>query len=331
MQRREFIALLGSAAAAWPLPTRARQATAAAGPVWRVGHILLGTPESFGHLAKALENQLADLGYVPGQNLVLVNRYTAPEPKSLEETIAALIPEIDLLVVWSTVGGVAARKLARKIPVVFMSVSAPVSIGIVDSLSHPGGNMTGITFEAAEETYAKRLQILKEIVPRATRIGVLGAKGDVNVPFAMTSLQKAASTFSITLIPVEVTAADDLNRAFDEMQQTRTEALIVIAGALTYVNGKAIADLAIAHNLPACHGFRETVALGGLVSLGPDLVAMTGQGAVYIDKIIHGANPGELPVQQPVRYELHVNLKTAETLGLKIPDTLLTRADQVIE
>jgi putative tryptophan/tyrosine transport system substrate-binding protein len=151
------------------------------------------------------------------------------------------------------------------------------------------------------------------------------------VPFAMTSLQKAASTLSITLIPVEVTSADDLNRAFNEMQRNRTEALIVIAGALMYVNGKAIADLAIAHHLPACHGFRETVALGGLVSLGPDLVAMTEQGAVYIDKIIHGANPGELPVQQPARYELRINLKTAETLGLKIPDTLLTRADEVIE
>jgi len=327
MKRRDLLVFFGAAAVNGfcAVPTQAQQD----GRVWRIGQILPGT--QFAQLARALESRLADLGYVPGQNIILVARYTAPQPKSVEEAISALIPEIDLLVVWGTIGGVAAKKLVQKLPVVFMTVGAPVSIGIVESLSRPGGNMTGITFEAAEETYAKRLQILKEIVPGATRIAVLGAKGDANVRFAMASLERAAPALGVTLIPIEIISADDFNAAFEEMKRNRAEALIVIAGALTYVNGRSIADLTMAYRLPACHGFKETVALGGLVSLGPDLVAMTGQGAVYIDKIIHGANPGELPVQQPTRYELHVNLKTARTLGVTIPDTLLARADEVIE
>ena len=147
----------------------------------------------------------------------------------------------------------------------------------------------------------------------------------------MASLQQASSGLGVTLALVKMTSADSLSEAFTEMKSTQAEALIVIPGALTYVNRKAIADLAVVHHLPSCHAFAETVAAGGLVSLGPDLVAMTHQGAAYIDKIIRGAKPAELPVQQPTRYELHLNLKTAKTLGLTIPDFLLVRADEVIE
>jgi putative tryptophan/tyrosine transport system substrate-binding protein len=328
MRRREFIAFLGGIAVAWPvIAAQAQQGRR----MWRIGHVLPGTPDSFGNIAAALEARLADLGYVTGQNITVVNRYADPQPESQEEAITALLPDIDLLVVYGTIGGVAARKLVKTLPVVFMTIAAPVNLGLVESLSRPGGNMTGITFEAAEETNAKRLQILREIVPTATRIAVLGARGDPNVGIAMTSMQQASSGLGVTLVLVEITSADGLRSAFDEVKSNGAEGLFVIPGSLTYVNGRAIADLAIKYHLPSCHAFRETVAVGGLVILGPDIIAMTAQGAGYVDKIIHGANPADLPVQQPARYQLHINLKTAKILGLAIPTSLLVRADEVIE
>jgi putative ABC transport system substrate-binding protein len=328
MRRREFITLLGGVAAAWPvIAAQAQQG----GRIWRIGQVLPGTRDSFGRIAAAFETRLADLGYVAGQNITIVNRYAAPRPESQEEAIAALLPDIDLLVVYGTIGGVAARKLVKIQPVVFMTIADPVSLGLVESLSRPGGNMTGVTFEAAEETNAKRLQILKEIVPSVTRIAVLGARGDPNVGIAMASLQQASPGLGVTLALVEITSAEGLRAAFDEMKSNSAEAIIVIPGSLTYVDRGPIADLAIIYRLPSCHAFSETVAVGGLVSLGPDIVAMTAQGAAYTDKIIHGAKPADLPVQQPTRYQLHINLKTAKALGLTVPPSLLARADEVIE
>jgi len=226
---------------------------------------------------------------------------------------------------------VAAKKLVSSIPVVFLSVGAPVEIGLVESLNHPGGNMTGTTFEAATETYSKRLQILKEIIPNLNRVAVLRAKGDANVPFAMASLEGSAPTLGVTILPIDIESADDLDAAFVEMRRSQAEALLVIAGLLTYANRKQIADLALSNHLPSCHAFGETVAVGGLVSLGPDLYGTFGQAAAYIDKIMHGAKPADLPVQQPTRYEIHINLKTGKALGLEIPPTLLARADKLIE
>jgi putative ABC transport system substrate-binding protein len=147
----------------------------------------------------------------------------------------------------------------------------------------------------------------------------------------MASLQQASPGLGVTLVLVEVTSADGLRAAFDEMKSNRAEVLIVIPGSLTCIDRKLIADLANIYQLPSCHAFRETVAVGGLVSLGPDIVAMTAQGAAYVDKMIHGAKPADLPVQQPARYQLHINLKTAKALGLTIPASLLVRADEVIE
>jgi ABC-type uncharacterized transport system substrate-binding protein len=271
------------------------------------------------------------LGYVQGKNLLLLNRFAVPQPKAMEGAILSMMPDIDLLVAWGTIGGAAAKKIALDIPVVFASVGAPVDIGIVASLSHPGGNMTGITFEAASETYGRRLQLLKEIVPDVSRVAVLRARGDPNARFAMTSLEISAPLLGITLTVAEIGSADELTTAFAEMQRTKAEALLVVAGALTYPNGKMIADLALAHRLPSCHGFKEAVLAGGLISLGPDLVVIGHQAASYVDKILRGAKPAELPVQQPDRYEVHLNLKTAKALGLTVPPALLALADEVIE
>ena len=249
----------------------------------------------------------------------MVTRYANPQLTAMEDAIRSLIAEIDLLVAWGTIGAVAAKNVAGSLPVVFLTVGAPVEVGLVQSLSRPGGNMTGITFEAATETYGKRLQLLKEILPNLQNVAVLAAEGDANVTFAMQSLDKAAPGLGVTLTRFGLRPGDDLAAKFRQMEQSDSEGLIAIAGALTYVKGKEIAELALAHRLPSCHAFYETVRAGGLVSLGPDIPAMAQQGAVYIDKIIHGANPGELPVQQPTHYVLHINLQTAKGLGLEVP------------
>jgi putative tryptophan/tyrosine transport system substrate-binding protein len=221
--------------------------------------------------------------------------------------------------------------LAGGMPTVFVSVGAPVEIGLVQSLAHPGGNMTGLTFEAATETYGKRLQILEEIVPDVKCVAVLRAVGDPNVGFAMTSLDRIAPELGVTLIPVDLKSTDDLETAFAKIKDSQAEAVLAIAGALTFTVGPEIADRALAAHLPLCSPFRETVIAGGLVSLGPDYLAMVRQAVGQIDKIIKGARPADIPVEQPARYELYINLKTARLLGLTIPPPLLARADEVIE
>ena len=249
----------------------------------------------------------------------------------MKEAILAVLPNVDILVIGGTVGGVAAKSVTSDIPVVFISVGAPVAIGLVKSLAKPGGNMTGVTFEAAEETYAKRLQLLAEIVPGLSHVAVLGAVDDPNFPFAMVSVKKLAPSLGISIIPIELSSADGLRRAFDQMRQAQTQALLVVSGVLTYVSIRETVDLALANRLPSCHGFKEAVAAGGLISLGPDLVSMGRQGARLVDKIIRGGSPMDIPVEQPTQYVMSINLKTATALGVTVPPALLAGADEVIE
>ncbi|WOH48221.1 ABC transporter substrate-binding protein [Bradyrhizobium sp. sBnM-33] len=324
MRRREFITLIG-VTATWPIAARAQQS----GKVWRIGSV--SSSEVADQLLHALTQKLDVLGYIQGKNIVVSSLTVPPQPKAIEGAITRLIPDIDILVVWGTIGGAAAKRITSTIPTVFLSVGAPVDIGLVQSLAHPGGNLTGVTFEAATDTYAKRLQMLKEIVPTLERVAVLGAHGDPNVSFAIISLEKAAPAMNVGLMPVYVESGNDLPTAFDQMRRNRIGGLIVVAGGLTFVNSKLIAELSLAHRLPSCHGFRESIVAGGLVSLGPDLFAIARQGAVYLDKIIRGAKPADLPVEQPDRYEIYINLKTARTLGLEVPAPLLARAEAVIE
>jgi putative tryptophan/tyrosine transport system substrate-binding protein len=326
MRRRRFLALAATAALAPGFAARAEPAT----KIWRIGQVTLGTDPA-APIATALEQQLAELGQEQGKNITLTSRLVVPTPQAVEDAVRSLVPNVDLLVVWSTIGAVAAKKLVTGIPVVFLSVGAPVDIGLVQSLAHPGGNMTGVTFEAASETYAKRLQFLKEIIPSLRRVAVLRAHGDVNGSFALASMENPAAEFGITLIPVDVEASEGMQAAFARIKEAQAEALIVVAGGLTYDRSKEIAGLTLRYRLPSCHGFKETVAEGGLISLGPDVIMMAAQAASQIDKIMHGASPADLPVEQPTRYEVYVNLKTAKALGLTMPQTLLAIADEVIE
>ncbi|MBR1088628.1 ABC transporter substrate-binding protein [Bradyrhizobium manausense] len=324
MKRREFIALAGGLTI---LPLAARAQLSAKS--WRLGYV--GTGGLGNQLFEEFAQKLNTLGYVAGKNIVVSRAIASPEAKAVEAAVTKLLPEIDILVIWGTVGATVVKRLNQSVPTVFLSVGAPVDIGLVQSLSHPGGNMTGVSFEAAIDTYAKRLQMLKEAVPSLERIAVLAAQGDSNVLFAMNSIEQAASEMHVALKTIYVKTADDLPAAFAEIQQSNVGGLIVIAGLLTAENSKTIAELALAKHLPSCHGFREAVVAGGLMSLGPDLFAIARQGAVYVDKIIHGANAADLPVEQPDRYETFINLKTANALGLAIPAYLVAGADKVIE
>jgi putative tryptophan/tyrosine transport system substrate-binding protein len=326
MRRRQFLALAATAALAPGFAARAEQMS----KMWRIGQVTLGTDPT-APIATALERHLVQLGYEQDKNIKLTSRLVVPTPQAVEDAVRSLVPDVDLLVVWSTIAAVAAKKLASTIPVVFLSVGAPVDIGLVQSLAHPGGNMTGVTFEAASETYAKRLQFLEEVIPSLKRVAVLRAHGDVNGTFALTSMEKPAAQSGISLIPIDVERSEEMEAAFARMKEAQAEALIVVAGALTYDKSKEIAELALRYRLPSCHGFKETVADGGLISLGPDVIMMAAQAASYIDKIVHGASPADLPVEQPTRYEVYVNLKTAKALGLTMPQTLLAIADDVIE
>jgi putative ABC transport system substrate-binding protein len=323
MRRCDFIGVIFGAALALPFAAAAQQA----GKVWRIGHVLVTTPERGGIFAQALERSLADLGYVQGRNIVLLNRFAGPQPDKIEEAIISLLPQIDLLVVWGE-AAIAAKKMAGGVPTVFISIGFPVELGLVQSLAHPGGNITGITAEAALETPGKRLQILKEIIPNLKRVAVLGVAGE---HIGAENLEPAARELGLTLIPVDIKSADDLEGAFADMKQSRAEALFVDRTGLAATLGKQIADLALAAHLPSSYSFRTTVMAGGLVSLDADRLAMTRPAAAQIDKIIKGTSPADIPVEQPARFELYINLKTARLLNLTIPPALLARADELIE
>jgi putative tryptophan/tyrosine transport system substrate-binding protein len=312
--------------AGWPVVARAQQPKALPRVVYLDRQ---GTPYAW---VAGLLSGLREEGYVDGKNISLIRKQIAASTVAgMKDAIAEILDNVDVLVVGGTIGGVAAKSATSTVPVVFISVGAPVDIGHVESLAHPGGNMTGVTFEAASETYTKRLQILKEIMPNLSRVAILGAKDDPNFQFAMKSLKQSAPALQVALTPTELTSKDDLENAFDEMKRGRTEALLVVAGGLTYASSKTIADLALANALPSCHGFKETVAAGGLISLGPDLVLLAKQSARLIHKVIKGARPADIPVEQPTHYTMSVNLKTARALGVTIPPALLARADEVIE
>jgi len=321
---------LGSTALATPISAFAQQYRS---EIPRIGWLNPGSSSPGTERIRAVfRDSLHRLGYVVGQNVVIEYRFGEGQVDRISALLAELIrSKSDVIVVWSTVGAVLAKKATQSVPIVFLSVGAPVEIGLVKSLARPGGNMTGVTFEAASETYGKRLQLLQEIAPQLSRVAVLQAAGDANVAFAMTSLERAAPSMGIRLEPVEVRAPAELDAAFDVIKKSGAQAVLVVAGTFTFRSGSRIADLARAHRLPSIHGFKETVESGGLISLGPDFMEMAKRGAALVDMILKGAKPGDIPVEQPTRYELHINLRTAKALGLTIPSSLLLRADRVIE
>jgi putative ABC transport system substrate-binding protein len=252
MRRRDLIAVIYGASLALPCGAAAQQP----GKVWRIGHVLTAPPEQGEPFAQALEQSLADLGYVQGRNIVLLHRFAGAQVDKLEEAIISLVPQVDLLVVWGN-AAIAAKKLAVGVPVVFISIGFPVELGLVKSLAHPGGNMTGIAAEAALEINGKRLQILKEIVPDLNRVAVLRDFDTRSWEFEWTSLDQAARELGLSLVPVDIKSADELEMAFAGIKKSGAEALFVTRTALLANAGKQIADLAIAAHLPSSDPFRR--------------------------------------------------------------------------
>jgi putative ABC transport system substrate-binding protein len=307
VKRRDFITLLGGAAA-WPFAARAQQTKR----IFKVGHLESGLPSSSPYLLAAFQQGLRKLGYIEGENLFIERRYA----EGLEERLPQLAAElvrfgVDVIFAIGPPQALAAAKATSTIPIVFVGGGDPVAIGLVKSLAHPGGNVTGLTLVTVELA-AKRIQLLKEVVPTASRVAILWNPNN--------SINK-----------LEIRTPEDIEGAFGAMTRDQADALFILSSPLTFPNRARIAKLASNAGLPTLVPLREYVEAGFLTSYGPSYTEHCRQAATYVDQILKGAKPADLPVQLPTRLELVINLKTVKALGLEVPPTLLARADEVIE
>ena len=297
------------------------------GKVWRIGYLSLAPrPDK---LVEVFREELRDLGYAEGRNLLIEYRWAAGNVERLNEFATELVRlNVDVIVTVATVVGLAAKRATSTIPIVISSVD-PVGAGLAASLARPGGNVTGVTGNSTELA-EKRLQMLREVVPKAARVAVLVWKDSETKLLMIGQTREAAQRMGIALVIQEAAAADDLAGVFEVMQRERAQALIVQQNPFTDEHRKQIVDLAWKHRLPAMFDSRSPVDAGGLMSYGASNLAMRRRVAHYVDKILKGAKPADLPIEQPTVYELVVNLKTAKALGLTIPQSVLARADEVI-
>jgi putative tryptophan/tyrosine transport system substrate-binding protein len=282
--------------------------------------------------AEALRQGLHDLGYVEGQNLVMEIRYAAGSEERLRDLAAELVQlQVDVIVAPGAAASRAAQHATRTIPIVMAGTFDPVAEGFVASLAQPGGNITGMSY-LGNELRGKRLELLKETVPQSTRIAVLGDPGWPGYASVLNHLTVAARTLGLHLQVVEVHSVDELDHAFTVMTGAGAEAVLVLEDALLLNSqrGQVVAALAATHRLPVMYAWREWVVAGCLMSYGPNSVDTWRRAATYVDKILKGAKPADLPVEQPMKYNLAINLKTAQTLGITIPPSLLLLADEVI-
>src|SRR5215831_6285782 len=325
MDRRRFVgAFAGSLAIAHAL-ARAQPS----GKVYRVGFLLGATRESVASLFDALGQGLRELGYVDGRNVVFEQRYGSGQMERLPELAAELVRmKVDVIVTGTNIHVAAVRRATSTIPIVFIFAADPVGSGFVRSLARPGGNATGLSADASPELWPKYLTMLKEIVPRLSRVGVMG---QVVTQVGFAELREASKKLDLALEVADLRGADDFDPAFAAMIAKRIGALMVIIGPLTYLLKERIAEAALKSHLPTISNANQYAQAGLLLSYGPDLTDLYRRGATYVDKILHGANPADLPVEQPSKYELAINLKTAKTLGLALPQSLLMRAEEVIQ
>jgi putative ABC transport system substrate-binding protein len=283
-------------------------------------------------LVVALIDGLRDLGYVEGRNLVVEQRHANARPERLPDRAAELVrARVDLIVTAGSQASRAAKAATSSIPIVMVSVADPIETGLVSSFARPGGNVTGLAFNTGHEIYAKHLELLKEVVPRLSRVAVVIDPRSLVYAANRRDLDAAARALALTLLVHEVRAPADVERAFAEMGRQDAEAVFVVPNPFTYAQRRQILELAARQRLPGAYGFREFADDGGLVYYGSDLPAMWRRAATYVDKILKGTHPGELPVEQPSKFELVLNLRTARALGLTIPPGLRSRADHVIQ
>jgi putative tryptophan/tyrosine transport system substrate-binding protein len=321
MNRRDFITLFGGAAAAWPLAAWAQQ-----GPVYAIGVLTLNRPNP-ASLLQALRDGLRDAGYVEGRNLRLEMRSTTSEPNHQLEKAAELVRlKVDLVVTFFTPSAIAAKQATRDIPIVLAGAGDPVATGLVASLARPGGNITGQSSGGAELA-GKSVELIRELLPAARRIGLIADEAD---PFAkpyVAQIDLAARNAGMEVVPIIMQPGQSFEPSFRTLASKTADGLL-IQGSIAR---KELLDMAIEHRLPVLTSTRLGFPLGALMSYSSDYVALARQSATYIDKILRGAKPADLPIAFPTKFELVINLKTAKALGLEVPVALLARADEVIE
>jgi putative ABC transport system substrate-binding protein len=329
MQRREFITLFGGAAAAWPLGARAQQP---AGRVYRMGYLGIASREQQLHLVKAFEEGLRNLGYRVGENVVIEYRFANGEMERLPALAADLVRlGVDIIVTGGNPITVAAMNATTTIPIVTPNMADPVSAGLVASLARPGGNVTGFALDTGVELNGKRLELLKETLPDLSRVGILWNPDFGPNRSRLTSMREATPTLGLMLVAVEARGLDAFEQAFATMVRERAQGFIVLGDSVLFNYRGQIAVMAIRNRLPAIAAAREFAEAGLLLTYGPNLQDLFRRSAVFVDKIFKGAKPADLPVEQPTKFELVVNLKTAKALGLDVPPAMLARAHEVIE
>jgi putative ABC transport system substrate-binding protein len=326
MRRRDFIKGFVGSAAAWPLATRAQQSSPAL-----IGFFNAGAASALNEEIDAFRAALRDFGYVEGRDVRFEYRFANGDLDRLPALAAELVRLNPTIIVSSPVpANLAIAKTTSTIPIVTASGADPVAFGLAKSLAHPAGNITGLT-NFAEELGSKQIDLLREFLPRLARLAVLvNVANPLHVP-QWRETQAAAAQAAITLVPFELRTADQLEEAFAEFARERAEALLVPPDITFGTHRRRIADLALAVGLPTIFFRRQSVEDGGLMSYGPDQVESYQRAAAYVDKILKGAHPQDLPIERPTKIELAINLKTAKTLGLNVPPQLLARADEVIE
>jgi ABC-type uncharacterized transport system substrate-binding protein len=326
MRRRTFFTALGGAAFTWPLGARAQQA----GKTYRVGYFFLGAQPLDPRKSPPWPT-LRDLGYAEDTNLVVERRFAAGR----RDKLATFAPELvalkpDLILTQGAQAAEAASNATHEIPVVVMGAGDPVGTGLVKSLAHPGGNVTGVA-EMSTVLSGKRLELLIEAVPGVSQVAVLWNAADRAMALRYREIETAASTMHIEIRPLAVREPEDFDDAFAAIRRDRPGAMFMITDALIGLNRKRIVAFAAENRLPAIYEVRDPVDDGGLMSYGPNLRDLFARTAYFIDKILKGAKPGDLPMEQPTKFELVINLKTAKSLGLTVPPSILARADEVID
>jgi putative ABC transport system substrate-binding protein len=329
MRRREFITLLGGAAAAWPLAARAQQAAR-----YRIGHLAIAAPTDTPPPPPAnwdaFAQGLHEAGYIEGRNIAFEHRSAHDQPELFPKLALELATlKVDVIFARGSWALAAAKNATRTIPIVGIDLEMdPVEAGLVASIARPGGNITGLFLDLSELS-GKHLQFLKEIIPGTSRVAVLG-NPDINAP-QIRELERVARSLAVQTRAVEVKNATDLDSAFDTAKNWRADNLIVLSNPLSLAYRARIGELAEKAGLPTIYLYRAHVDAGGLISYGPDLPDMFRRCGVYVGRILGGTKPADLPIERPARFELVVNLKIAKALRITIPETILVRADEVIE
>ena len=335
MDRRTFIGGVALGFVAVPLAVEAQQPA----KVYRVGLISatvpvseMAGPEPVSPSVRAFVQGLRALGYVEGQNLILERRSAEGRAERSGDIIAELVRlNVDVFVVGVNRVAVAAQQVTTKIPIVVTFAEDPVGVGLVKSLARPGGNITGLTIVVGPEIYGKNLELLKEVLPKGARIAALfNFTSSINALW-LKATEDAARKLGVGLVPTGVRNAEDFEQAFARMKQGHAQGFVVLGEPLFAANSRRLNDLAVRSGLASMWPVRSGVDAGGLISYGASPLDLYRRAATYVDKILKGANPGDLPMEQPTKFELVINLKTAKALGLTIPQSLLLRADEVIQ